>query len=375
MRIGFDAKRLFCNFTGLGNYSRTLLQNLAQYFPENEYHLYTPRIENNKKTQPFLKHSNYRVHLPGTLLKALWRSYSMVSDLKSDHIELYHGLSHEIPMGLSKSKIKSIVSIHDLIFKIHPETYNWPDQQIYDFKFRYACENADKIVAISESTKRDIIHHYQIDPDRIEVIYQSCAPIFYDTSLKPNLRPELEIPSPYLLFVGSVERRKNLELIIKAYRHLPEDLRIPLVIVGKAKSYQKKIAELIKNEKLEQLIIWRSNIQSKADLKALYLNAEALVYPSLYEGFGLPVAEALLCKTPVITSDISALPEAGGPDTQYIDPFQEEDLSEAIRKVLTDSNLNQKMRENGFEYASEKFSPEQISKQMMRLYQKTIRTD
>jgi glycosyltransferase involved in cell wall biosynthesis len=187
MELGFDAKRLFCNFTGLGNYSRTLLKNLAKYYPEHDFHLYTPGIRHNSDTNPFLEEQTYNVHLPDGRFKKLWRSWSVVNDMQKDRIELFHGLSHEIPLRIRKTGIRSVVSIHDLIFKIYPETYPVLDRKIYDLKFGYACRNADRIIAISESTKRDIIKFYKIDEGRIDVSYQACNPLFYhDKDLEEN---------------------------------------------------------------------------------------------------------------------------------------------------------------------------------------------
>ena len=160
-RLGYDAKRLFNNFTGLGNYSRTLLEDLSNHFPENEYFLFSPKVTKNDRTNPFFDQSKF------TIKKArgngiYWRSYGIKKDLLENQIQLFHGLSHEIPIGLQQTTMKSVITIHDLIFKHYPNQFSWIDRNIYDWKFRYSCENADRIVAISENTKKDIIRFYNI---------------------------------------------------------------------------------------------------------------------------------------------------------------------------------------------------------------------
>ena len=174
LRIGYDAKRLFNNFTGLGNYSRTLLANLAEYYPDNAYFLYSPKIAKNDETHFFLNSALFNVQLPKRGPGAYWRSVGIKRDLLKHKIQLFHGLSHEIPLGLEKANIRSIVTIHDLIFERFPEHYPFIDRKIYSLKFRYACRHADHIVAISENTKQDIIEFYDIPPEKISVIYQSC---------------------------------------------------------------------------------------------------------------------------------------------------------------------------------------------------------
>jgi glycosyltransferase involved in cell wall biosynthesis len=382
MRIGYDAKRLFCNFTGLGNYSRTLVKNLRSNFPLNDYLLYTPKVLDSSETDPFFDEVKYKVHLSTAFVKSIWRSYSMVKQLKKDGVQLYHGLSHELPFRIQKSGIKSVVTIHDLIFKVYPTTYAYFDRTIDNVKFKNACANADKIVAISENTKKDIVNFYGIDPAKITVVYQSCDPLYFEESKEKEetdrgnkVFKEYDIPSDYLLYVGSVQERKNLKLIIEAYNHLVAasiEFKVPLVIVGKGGKYKEEVLQMIKLFKLENLIIWLDKLEDNHTLKALYQNSKALVYPSFYEGFGLPVAEALLCKTPVITAGVSSLPEAGGPNSIYIDPHNHQELAGAIRQVLEDEETVSAMKEKGYEYALQKFSPEVVCKQMMKVYEGVV---
>ena len=374
MKIGFDAKRLYSNFSGLGNYSRSLVKNLQEFHPENEYHLYTPKLIETSETSFFSDNPYFNTHLAKSLFKSYWRSISIVNQLKKDGVELYHGLSNEIPLNLKKSKIKSIVTIHDLIFKVLPETYPRIDRKIYDLKFRNSCENADKIIAISDSTKRDIVQFYNIDPDKIEVIYQSCNPLFYESIEKDrtDMSFNKQIPNEFLLFVGNIEKRKNINLILEAYKYIEPALKIPLLVIGGGRSYTQDFKNFITANKLQNEVIWISDLVDNTNLKMIYRKATALVYPSHYEGFGLPVVEALLSKTPVITSNTSSLPEAGGPKSRYIDPNSPQELGAAINEVLSSEDLRNEMIQTGYEYANEKFAPDHLTHQLMECYESIL---
>lgn len=375
MKLGFDAKRLFNNNTGLGNYSRSLVVHLQQSKPQNEYHLFSPEAQPSKATAHFFNTSQYHIHQSKARIKSYWRSFSIVKDLQKTGIDLYHGLSNELPHHLQQSGIKSVVTIHDLIFKIYPKTYSVSERIIYDRKFRYACNHADKIVAISENTKQDIVRLYQIPESKIEVIYQSCNPIFYQLQSDSDNKAVSELyqlPKQYFLYVGSVEERKNLQLIINAYQLGKSEIKIPIVIIGKGGAYKNDCKKLIEQYKLGNYFFWIENLADNVQLQSIYQMATALIYPSFYEGFGLPVAEALLSKTPVIAAATSSLMEAGGPDSLYVDPKNPTALVDSMKKILCDKDLVEKMKKNGHQYAHRNFSPVPLAQQMHRLYQSLL---
>ncbi|MEL6251303.1 MAG: glycosyltransferase family 1 protein [Bacteroidota bacterium] len=366
MKVGFDAKRLFHNFTGLGNYSRSLLSNLSQYAnKEWELHLYSPKLPSHVRVQEFLTEPYHQHNGKGML----WRSRGICKDLQRDGIDIYHGLSHEIPIGLGEKGIKSVVSMHDLIFLHHPHLYPFIDRKIYNWKFKYAAEHADKILAISESTKADLIHFYQTPEEKIEVLYQACDEQFYRLNSRAEnqlILDKHQLPKDYLLYVGSIIERKNLLGLVQAIEMLPADLKIPLLIVGEGKSYKQKVQEYIAQKKLEKLFVFCEGVPF-ADFPALYQEAKALIYPSHFEGFGIPVIEALWSHTPVITSQTSSLPEAGGPNSLYIDPKKIEEISAAIGKVLTDEKLASQMIEKGADYVK-RFHGKTLTKQLENIY-------
>lgn len=371
-RIGFDAKRLFNNFTGLGNYSRTLVRNLVYYHPDFAYFLYTPKIQKNPDTRVFLNSPAYSVHTPGRLERPIWRSYRIRQPLKQHKISLFHGLSNEIPFGLDHLSVKKVVSVHDLIYKHFPHHYPFIDRQIYELKTKYACRHSDSIIAISESTKADLINFYGLPEDKITVIYQTCAEDFFQeksTALIEKVSKKYQLPREYMLYVGSITERKNLLGILRAMRLLPKDMELPLVIVGSGRQYLKEVQQFIAREKLEQYVHFIR--PENEDLPFIYQKAKLFIYPSFYEGFGIPIIEALFSRTPVISSNCSSMPEAAGPGSMLIDPHDAGTIAQAIDQVLTDTEFQESMISKGYDYA-QRFRPEPITMELVDLYQSLL---
>ena len=384
MRLAFDAKRAFQNHTGLGHYSRTLITSLAKDFPQHEYYLMAP-----KRTSLFqyadLK-DVFTVTPTGIAknFKALWRSNWVVTDLKKLRINLYHGLSHEIPVGINKAGINSVVTIHDLIFERYPQQYNAIDVNIYRKKFRYACTHADKIIAISEQTKRDIMQFYEIPADKISVCYQSCNPAFQQAIAEEELlriKNTYSLPDKFFLYVGSVIERKNLLTIVKGLVRLKGKLDIPLVVIGNGKKYLKQVKEFISQNGLQKQVIFLSEAPSinndpgfknSTDFPAIYQLATAMIYPSIFEGFGIPVLEALWSRLPVITSNSSCLPETGGDAAYYIDPLSEEEMADAMYRVAIDETLRNSMITSGLQQA-QKFTPGKCAAAVMSIYREIVK--
>ncbi len=374
MKIGFDAKRLYNNFTGLGNHSRTTIDILTTAFPEDQYILYTPSIRRNAVTAPYLKNKCCITEKPhGIIRGSLWRSGSIVNDLKRDGVDLFHGLSNELPVGISSSGIPSVVTIHDVAFKTFPDMYHRIDRLIYDMKWRYACGHSDRIIAISECTKQDIMKFYGVRADKIDVVYQPVTPIYYEDYKVDDDIPE-ELSQPYMLYVGSINSRKNLLGIVKAMERLPKELQLPLLVVGDGGSYKRRVTAYIEEHNMRHLFKWMGPVDNK-ELRRMYSHAVAFVYPSFYEGFGLPVVEAQLCGCPVVTSNVSSLPEAGGPYSITVDPNSTEEIADAMIKLLSDDRLRDKMSEGGRKYAMENFHPTVLANKLMDVYRKVVKSN
>ncbi len=373
MRIGFDAKRLFHNFTGLGNYSRTLVSNLARLYPDNEYLLFTPSTRNTHRTAEFLSHPRMQIITPQRP-NPLWRVWTMKNDAEKAKLDVFHGLSHEIPYRFQKKKIPSVVTIHDLIFKVFPQQYSWTDRNIYNLKFEYACKNSSKIIAISENTKKDIVQFYKISEQKIAMIPQTCDRSFYQLvsrKQKNIVRDKYNLPSQYLLNVGSIIERKRLLSIVQALASFSKENRPPLVVIGKGREYKRCVLEFIKQHGLENDVIFIPHL-AFADFPAVYQNALAMVYPSISEGFGLPIIEALFSHIPVVTSNRSCLPEAAGPSSLLIDPDNIEEVAHALSRVTNDSQLRERMITDGVQYV-QRFHENRVTAQTINLYSSLIR--
>ncbi|MDX1906789.1 MAG: glycosyltransferase family 1 protein [Bacteroidia bacterium] len=369
MIIAFDAKRAFQNRTGLGEYSRGLISGLVHQYPEHHYHLLGPALNRDVWDPARLLAGHVYLHLspPGT--GALWRTW--LSGIHAGRIgaQVFHGLSHELPTGLP-AKVRKVVTMHDLLFRQFPEDYPLADRIIYDYKFRSACKRADTIIAISEATRLSLIDTYRIDPSRIKVIYQGCRAVFYqrEDTIDRDLRlSKMNISTPYLLSVGSVIRRKNLHQVVQALAMLPPDLRIPLVVVGRGKSYLREVLTLAAQLGIESLIRQVQPVDDQ-DLAALYQASSALVYMSRAEGFGIPVLEALASGTPVLTSSRSSLPEAGGEGALYADPDDPAHIRDGLARLLTDTDFCGALR-IGAQAHLHRFRPEKLSAQLMEVYE------
>ncbi len=367
MNIGFDAKRAFQNRSGLGNYSRSTIDLLSQYYPENKYLLFSAK----NKSAIFQPYAIQHVVEPGqgfyNSFPSLWRTWGIKGQIKKEKLDIYHGLSNELPWSIKKSGVKSVVTIHDLIFLRYPEYYSRFDRQIYSLKFRHACKMADKIIATSESTKADIITFFGTDPQKIEVVYQTCNPAFrilLAEEVKETVRKKYDLPEKYILYLGTIEKRKNALTLIKAY--LKEKIDVPLLIAGKPTVYMSEINDYLEKNQAGDRILFRHNIES-ADLPALYQSALVFVYPSVFEGFGIPILEAMYSGVPVITSTGSCFNETGGDAALYCDPYDTEQLGNNLTKVINEEATRMLMIDKGFRQ-SKKFDGQNVASNLMNVY-------
>ncbi|MDZ7876311.1 MAG: glycosyltransferase family 1 protein [Saprospiraceae bacterium] len=375
MKIGFDAKRAFHNFTGLGNYSRTLLQTLATYSPNDELHLFSPKQNDAPRIKSLTDTPSVYCHFPTGFwrkMHPIWRSYGISDAIAASGVQVFHGLSNELPLKLPP-KVAAIVTIHDLIFERYPQFYPRFDRFVYRQKFRRACQQADVVVAISEQTKRDIIDFYKIQESKIQVIYQSCDRQFYlqnkpNETRKKNVLMQYNLPENFFLYVGTVNERKNLLGIMKALKQLKQPIK--LVVIGNGGAYLKQVKDYVSANNLTHQIYWLSQINF-ADLPAIYAAAKALILPSFFEGFGIPVIEALWVGTPVITSVDSCLAEAGGDGALYVNPSDSEAIGAAILKINGDERLRNDLILRGGNHV-QKFHERVIAQQWGNLYGKIM---
>ncbi len=374
LRLGFDGKRAFQNAAGLGNYSRFVLNALHEHAPALDLLAYTPR-----RTDLFPAFPVNRIKTPQTFpyqqLPALWRSYGVINDLKRDNVQLYHGLSNELPAGLAAAGIRSVVTIHDLIFERFPHLYPWLDRQFYRAKTKAACAQADVIVAVSQQTKNDLIDFYIIDEQRIKVVYQDCQSAYQEKIVASSIvkvrgKYGLAPTESYILCVGTIEERKNQIRLVEAFALLPQkDMK--LLIVGRATAYAQKLRQRIEELKLNGKVALRHDVPSH-DLPALYQGAKVFAYVSLFEGFGIPIVEALHSGVPVLAASGSCLEEAGGAGALYADPTSAEEMAYRLNKLLEDEPLRRQLIDAGQQHVTQ-FSAKAIAGLLAEIYLKAIK--
>lgn len=374
-KIGYDAKRIVKNGTGLGSYGRTLINALVQADQAMELRLYAPdrgreELRNQVNESQWTRFC-YPERVHTGLQKILWRNRGIVKQLKKDGVCLFHGLSGELPSGLKKAGIPGVVTIHDLIFLRHPEFYHWIDTKIYAAKFRQTCREAERIIAISQCTKRDIMAFSDFPEERIDVIYQSCNTIFREPVPKEKtaeIRRKYALPPRYILHVGTIEERKNILLAVKALRLLPEDIH--LVVIGREKKYTGKVRTFVADQALDRRVMFLHGVPN-TDLPAIYRRAKAFAYPSRYEGFGLPIVEAIQSGLPVVACTGSCLEEAGGPDCLYVHPDDVRGMATALERAIYDNDFRRLSLERSKEYIK-RFENTDAARQVIEVYEKTL---
>lgn len=376
MIIGYDGKRAVENNTGLGNYSRLLVDQLATRFPENTYRLYAPHIRPNPRMQNMLLNRNVTIVTPDRpgwqMLPSLWRSKGMTDSLIEDKVDLFHGLSGELPFNIDNLHKPTVLTVHDVIFRRFPQYYAAIDRKIYDQKFSRSCHKATRVIAISECTKRDIMEFYDVPEEKIDVIYQGCHSQFQRTPSPEEIRQvktKYGVNGPYIITVGTVETRKNQAIAMRGMYGLPAELS--LVIVGRRTGYARILDRYISTYKLGNRIKFIENVDF-ADLPALYAGAFCSSYTSRYEGFGIPVIESLSSGCPVIVASGSCLEEAGGPGAPSIDPDDIEQWISIVKEFIDYPEYRRKAIRDGRKYV-ERFNNSDMAANVMNTYLRAIK--
>lgn len=377
MRIGFDAKRAFHTARGLGSYARTTITYLSQISPDDQFILFTPSLKKDKLSKWHLGLPNVQVVTPSQwwakLFPSLWRSFYLSHEIEKHKIDLYHGLSHELPWRIEKTGIKTIVTIHDLIYVKFPRFFNFVDRWIFEVKFSSSIKRADKVITICHQTKDDVIDHFRCPKEKIEVVYQSCNPRFFEPTAEEVLkkvRNDLSLPARYLLFLGALVPNKNIELIMNSLTRFAVGQRPNFVIAGAPSSHLEQLKKLQSKLQLEDCVHWVLSPHDE-QLPALYKMASVFCFPSFYEGFGIPVIESLCSGTPVITSNQGALKEAAGPGAQFIDPTSVDECYEAIKLLWSDDEARNNLSVHGREYVN-RFSSLAVTHDLLSVYRATI---
>lgn len=378
MTIGYDAKSIVGDVAGIGNYARTLVNDIEKVVkPTTMLYLYAPDRGNSALRRQITENQHmqyiYLKGYNGAIARCMWHMKGIVKDLVRDGVNIYHGLSGELPMGIKDAGIKTVVTIHDLVFMRYPQYYNWLERKIMEWKFYKTCHEADRIIATSECTKRDVMLYGDVPANKIDVIYQSCGS-FYKLPESEKKMQEVHtsymLPERYIVNVGTIEERKNVLLAVKALRLLPEE--ISLVVVGKSTPYADKVKKYVAENGLKDRVLFLHNVPTD-DLPAIYQMAEACVYPSRYEGFGLPVIEAIQSGLPVVACKGSCLEEAGGNATLYVDPDDVYAMAHAIKLTLKGAPARDERIAEGLQYIS-RFENNNVAQSVVDLYNEIARS-
>lgn len=357
IKIGFDAKRYFHNKTGLGNYGRWLIDGFI-HKSNYDCHLFAPKIQSNfdqRKTKLITPSTFFN-----RLFPSLWRSIHVSKELPQYQLQIYHGTSNELPQGIHKvNNLKTVVTIHDVINLVYPENYTKIDRWVYQKKLEYATQYADVIVTVSEATKQDILTFYPIDENKIKVIGLSRNPFteITDYSHVPN--------NDFLLCVSSFGKRKNIPQLIDAHAQI-SDAPTLIITGGKGDNEAAIVLSAAKNPNCKLI-----TNPTDAQLDGLYKNCLFAIYPSLYEGFGIPIIEAFQHHKTVITSNVSSMPEVGGEAALYFNPKDQKSIQEAIINAL--DHKTRKELVSKIPHQLEKFNSENLLHQYDLLYKSLIK--
>ena len=355
--------------TGVGWYIFNIVKGLVQ----NNKNDYTAEFINFMNRHNVKEQINYDVKIKQNkfipykvydiLTQKLKISHNFLLGTKSD---IYHFFNFTIPKNI---KGKVIITIYDTVFFSAPETMG--DMKAIS-EYKYAAERSDLIITISESAKSDIIKHFNVDEKKIQIVtpgidLQKYSYNYTDIELE-NVRKKYDLPQNYILYLGTIEPRKNIERIVKAFKNYKKEVKddLKLVIVGNKGWKYDNIMKLIESMGTDIII---TGYIDEEDKIPIYKLAQFFVFPSLYEGFGMPVLEAMAAGVPVVTSNVSSLPEVAGDAAILVDPLNEDEIFEAYKKIRSDSNYREEMIQKGYEQAK-KYQWKYSAKKLEEIYDK-----
>ena len=377
MRVAIDGKRYYLNSSGLGRYSRSLINQLISIGDEEnlEIILYRPKgkVKFEPKSQSHLTEITADYFFPGHIGNAIWRFTKLPSLINNSGYDLFHGPSHVLP---GKLKCPSVVTMLDLIFIRYPNYFKAWDRNYYRISFKKSAQLADHIISISEATKADLINFFGIKEDKISVIYPGFDAVFSKLQQQKldEIKIKFKLPRDYILYVGNIEPRKNILKLAQAFNSLQEssyiDKDVHLLIVGQMGWYYKEIIDGIDSLSSRDKIKLVGPVYGE-DLTGFYQLASIMAYPSMFEGFGYPVLEAMRLGTPVLTSNISSMPEAGGNAAHYVNPESLDEIKDGLCKLLNDKTYREKLAVKGTRHAAG-FNTMRMTQETLEVYRKLI---
>lgn len=376
MKIGIDASRAFVDQpTGTENYSLNLLTALSKIDKKNYYRVYTKdtisEIQETKNLPDNFKFVPIK-------LPRFWTQVGLAAETWINPVDVLFIPAHTLPI-LRRPNLKTVVTIHDLGAEFLPGAHTIPDKLYLTWSTKYALRNATAIIAVSEATKKDLVEKYHCDPAKIFVVAEGVDVDKFrieNSELRiKKILGKYKITKPYLLFVGTLQPRKNLVRLIEAFSRIVDNStfriqNLQLVIVGKKGWLFDEILAAPEKFKVGQKVKFLDYVED-FDLPTIYSGAQIFVLPSLIEGFGLPILEAMAAGVPVVCSETSSLPEVGGDAALYFNPENTQEIEKAILKVFNDQKLRQDLINKGYEQV-EKFSWEKCAKETLTIFKKVV---
>ncbi|MHB8168722.1 MAG: glycosyltransferase family 4 protein [Thermoleophilia bacterium] len=378
MRIGIDA-RLLIHRRGMGNFVYNLLMELAKLPGDEQYILY---VDDRRAAEHAPRDSRFVVKLLSPKLYPLWEQISLPLAIKRDRLDALHCPANTAPLCLPKH-LKLVLTIHDVMFLLpktflpqSPSLYQRIGRMYYRLVAPQAAKKATCIMTVSKHSMRDIADKLNIPNEKIRVIYESgnvqCCRL-PDSSSVVDVKQRYAIDGQFILALGALDPRKNTLGVLRSFTHLKKltPLPIRLVVAGLSREAKNQFQTFVSEMSLDGQVILLGFI-TEQDLVALYHGADVFLYPSLYEGFGMPVLEAMVCGTPVITTSAGSIPEVAGDATLFVDPKNPEEIAHAILQIISDTELRNRMIGKGLEQAKQ-FSWAKTAKQMLEIYRMSVK--
>lgn len=369
MKVAYDSRSLSDNIAGIGCYHKYLIDHIKDKDETAILLLCSNKVIKYKESTNIKKviTKNYIMRFNSNI----WFQFALPYILKKNKVDLFHGITFLQPMFIN---VPSVVTVYDTVLKLYPETMHWKNSLIQRALLRTSLLRSFRIIAISENTKRDIIKYFGVEQEKIKVIYLGAGKEFSPQKNEKDktILDKYNLSPGYILTVGTLEPRKNLIRLLNAYKMLVanEDSMPNLVMVGGRGWLKEDINKIVDSLGLREKVVFTGYIPD-SDLPALYRNAGVFVYPSLYEGFGLPPLEAMACGTPVVASNTSSIPEVVGDAGLLADPYNPAEIARAIAFVLKDNDLSARLERAGL-IRSGMFTWDKTAQETIKLYREVI---
>jgi glycosyltransferase involved in cell wall biosynthesis len=373
MNIAIDATSIPRNKTGVGVYLVNLINEISNLDANNSYYIFVQsddvdsfNIEKDNFHLIIIDSNKYRK----VFLRLFWEQIILPKKLKEYDIDILHSPHYTSPVF---TKVSRVVTFHDMTFYTLPKVHTFFKRLLFKIYMKISSKIADKIVTVSESTAKDVEKILDVSSNKTCVTYNAKKDMYKPINNQENIVEvcsKYNIRDNYVLFVGTLEPRKNIKTLIKSYSKLIKEINkeIKLVVVGKKGWMYKEIFELMRSLGIDNQVIF-TGFADLEDLPYLYNGAEVFVYPSIYEGFGIPVLEAISCGTPTITSNVSSMPEVIGDAGITVNPNDVDELKDAIKRIIEDDDLKEQFRKQGIEQAK-KFTWKNCAKDTLQVYKK-----